>query len=102
MYCILQLVLVLYYYLLRQSVSKVIEEMKFAEHDDWKLVRAFDKADDIEKQRKQLAGSQKKPQKSQRTPFIPSHKKVSPNAGYVIWNDSEVVIFFSNDLASTP
>jgi hypothetical protein len=51
---------------------------------------------------KRHAAAQKKLPKSERSPFIPSHEMVSPKAGYIIWKDSKVVIFYSNDLANTP
>jgi hypothetical protein len=86
----------------RTYLSPTIEAMKDAECGFWKLVCAFDIADDIDKQRRQHAAMQKKKPKTERTPFIPMHEKVHPKAGYIVWKDSNVVIFYTNDLAATP
>jgi hypothetical protein len=44
----------------------------------------------------------KKKSAEERTQFTPPEELIAENAGYVVWKDSKVVIFYTNDLASTP
>jgi sporulation protein YlmC with PRC-barrel domain len=86
----------------RTFITLALEQMKDAQRGSWKLVRAYDKVDDLDKQRKQHAYSQRKLNKETRTQFVPSHQKPADCAGYIIWKDSKIVIFYTNDLSSTP
>lgn len=52
--------------------------------------------------KKQHEAKEKKKPRNERVPFqIPLGPK-SPNCGYILWKDSKLVMFYTNDLAHTP
>jgi hypothetical protein len=64
------------------------------------LVQAYDKHPDYERLRNQHAAQQCR--LSSRSPFIPPLDQVANNSGFIIFKDSKVVVFYSNDLFETP
>lgn len=86
----------------RKYLSNAIVEMKDAERGAWKLVRAYNKVPDLAKlQRAHNARNKKLPAKDRKV-FVSPCNLVAENAGYIVWKDKKVVIFYSNDLAGTP
>jgi hypothetical protein len=62
----------------------------------------YDKISDLEKLRRQHIAAEKKMPANQRTPFVAPTELLAENAGCIVWNDSRLVVFYTNDLASTP
>ena len=86
----------------RTYLVEGIASMKDAPRGSWKLIQAFDKVADLDKIRRKHATEQKKLPVAQRVAFVAPKDNVAENAGYIIWKDSKVVIFYCNDMASTP
>ncbi len=86
----------------RHYLKTAIEQLKESPRGSWLLVHAYDKVGNYDQLQRQHASLQRRLPKNQRTPFIPPMNKVAEYAGYVIFKDSKVVVFYSNDLALTP
>jgi len=86
----------------RAHLTEAISLMKDATRGSWKLVQAYDKIPDLDKLRRKHIAAEKKKPASQRTQFVPPTELVAENAGYIVWKDSKLVVFYTNDLASTP
>ena len=86
----------------RFYLTKAIQQLKDADRCSWKLVRTYDKNTEIEKYRRKHTNAMKKLNVKNRTPFVPPHDKVAEKAGYIVWKDKKIVIFYTNDLASSP
>lgn len=65
-------------------------------------MRAYKKVPNLEKLRRQHIALQKKLPMSERAPFVIPHDEIAKNAGYIVWKNSKIVIFYTNDLANTP
>ena len=58
--------------------------------------------ENISELKKQHEANEKKKPRNERVPFqIPLGPK-SPNCGFILWKDSKLVMFYTNDLAHTP
>ena len=78
----------------REHLKDTINEMKDAERGTWKLLQVYDKHVDLDKLRKEHSNEMKKLPKKERTRFIPPPGNVAENAGFVVWKDSKVVVFY--------
>jgi hypothetical protein len=76
--------------------------MKDTPKGSWCLVCTYDKISDLEKLRRQHVAAEKKMPANQRTQFVAPTELVAENAGYIVWKDSRLVVFDTNNLASTP
>lgn len=86
----------------RKHLSEAMSMLKDAPRGSWCLVRAYDKIPDLEKLRRKHVAAEKKKPANQRTQFVAPTELVAENAGYIFWKDSKLVVFYTNDLASTP
>ncbi len=82
------------------NVIEGIEMMKKAERGDWVLVPAFNFEQNHEKEKNAFLKEQKK--KKTRRKYEPKMGDQVDNAGFILFMDSKLCIFYSNDLASTP
>ena len=82
--------------------QKAIEELKDSPRGSWKLVQAFNKSDDVERLHLHHNSMQKNIPSSQHAAFVPPSTSVADSAGFIIWKDQKLVIFYSNDLDGTP
>ena len=76
--------------------------MKDAARGSWCLVCTYDKIPDLEKLRRKNVAAEKKKPANQRTQFVAPTEIIAKNAGYIVWKDSKVVVFYTNDLSNTP
>jgi hypothetical protein len=86
----------------RYHLSKAMELMKDMPRGSWALVQCFDKHPDYERMRSQHASQQRRVRASDRTPFVPPLSNAADRVGYIVFKDSKVVIFYSNDLVENP
>jgi CDP-diacylglycerol pyrophosphatase len=56
----------------------------------------------LEKLRRQHIAAKKKKPANQRAKLVAPTELVAENAGYIVWKDSKLVVFYTNNLASTP
>jgi len=80
----------------RYYVSQAVEKLKNASRGDWLLVQAFNKHPDYDHRRNEHR------RQSNQTPFVPPLELRSEKAGYIVFKDSKVVIFYTNDLFEMP
>lgn len=80
------------------AVKKVVAELKDAPRGTWKLVRAYDPPMTAAEKRAAHAAARA----NKTSPVIVDVKTPADNAGYIMFKDSKVVIFYTNDLADTP
>ena len=52
--------------------------------------------------RGQHASQQRRVPAKDRTPFVPPLDSIAERTGYIVFKDSKVVLFYSNDLVQTP
>ncbi len=74
--------------------------MKNANRGEWVLVQAYNKHPEYERLRNQHTAQQRR--LNSRSPFIPPLDHVADNSRFIIFKDSKVVVFYSNDLLETP
>ena len=87
----------------RRYVAEGVTKLKDCARGSWSVIRAHDKHPDLDKlRRRHDAEQKKKKRKKSRTQFVPPCDLVVENAGYIVWRDTKVVIFYTNDLAGTP
>lgn len=86
----------------RIHFNSAIQTMKDAQRGHWILVQAFDKSKHVEKMRQKHNSEMKKLAIAQRVAFVPPHESIANCAGYIVWRDSKVVVFYTNDLHATP
>ena len=82
------------------NVTKGIEMMRNAKRGDWVLVPAFNFDRNHEKDKNAFLKEQKKNRTRQK--YEPKMGEQAENAGFVLFMDSKLCIFYSNDLACTP
>jgi hypothetical protein len=80
----------------RYYVSQAVEKLKNASRGEWMLVQAFNKHPDYDR----LHDAHRR--QSNQAPFIPPLELRSEKAGYIVFKDSKVVIFYTNDLFEMP
>lgn len=85
----------------RLYLAEAILQLKYADGGKWKLVRAYNKVPDLAKLQRAHNTANKKTCSIEDF-FVAPKTLVSEDAGYVFWKDKKVVIFYSNNLASTP
>lgn len=86
----------------RPNLAQGISMLKDAPRGSWKLIRAYDKIPTLDVlRRKHLAEQRKKPP-SERSAFVVPTELVAEKAGYIVWKDTKVVVFYTNDLCDTP
>ena len=66
----------------------------------WKLVRAYNKVDNLEKLKRQHAIAMWKLPIRERTVFVVPKDKIAENAGYIVWKEI-FFSFYTNDLTCT-
>jgi hypothetical protein len=86
----------------RFHLKNAIEALKNSPRGSWSLVRAYDKGPNYDQLQRSHAAAQRPLQKEQRTPFVPPMELIAEKCGYIVFKDSKVVVFYTNDLASTP
>ena len=88
----------------RVNVLKGIAQIKDKARGTWMLIRAYDRPGkkNIDALKKKHKENQKELPINEQSVFEPPQKTVSEKAGYVLFMDSKLVIFYSNDLAETP
>ena len=77
-------------------------QLKDAPRGTWVLCRAYDAMDDLERLRRRHAAEQRKKPVARRTPFEAPTELIAEKAGYIVWKDSKLVVFYTNNLAKTP
>jgi hypothetical protein len=85
----------------RYHLSKGVEMLKDARRGAWVLVQAFNKHPQFRKLQRDHATQQRQSQPALRQPFVPPFDHVAENSGFIILKDSNVVVFYSNNLKST-
>jgi hypothetical protein len=87
----------------RSDLSKAIELLKDMERGSWALVQAYDKHADYDCLRNSHASQQRRIATSfQRTSFVPPLDNIADRSGYIVFKDSKVVLFYTNDLVQIP
>jgi hypothetical protein len=87
----------------RYYVSKAMDQLKDAPCGDWVLVQAFDKHPNYACLCNAHVATQRRQDSSvSRSPFIPPLDQIASNSGFMVFKDSKVVVFYSNDLLETP
>ena len=86
----------------RYYLKKAIEQLADKPQGEWKLMRAYNKAENLKDLQQQHAREQNKKPMAKCRPFVYPRKSVAEKAGYIVWKDSKIFFFYSNDLASTP
>jgi hypothetical protein len=86
----------------RHYLSEAVQQIKEATRGTWCLVKAVDSTKTLTTLRKKHMEMQRKRPTSERVPFLPTDEHAADRAGYIIWKDTKVVVFYSNNLKSTP
>jgi hypothetical protein len=87
----------------RHYLSKAIELMKDASRGTWMLVHAFNKNPEYDRLHNQHSSQQKRlSNNNTRVAFVPPLDSIAEKAGYIVFKDSKVVIFYTNDLMENP
>ena len=86
----------------RPHLRKAIEEMKDDERGSWQLLRVYNKHPDLGKLKRELVSKMNRLPKSSRTKFVLPKGEQAENAGYIVWKDSKVVVFYCNCFKTTP
>lgn len=88
----------------KPNVLKAAAQLKNASRGSWCLVRAYDavsKKETNDMKKKHKAAMNKLP-RAQQVPFKAPSPTVSEKAGFILFMDNKLVIFYTNDLAHTP
>lgn len=80
----------------RYYLSQAMEQMKTAARGCWCLVQAFSKDPNYERLRNQHR------QQRRSGPFVPPLDNPADKAGYIVFKDSKLVLFYTNDLFENP
>ena len=76
--------------------------LKDVPRGSWNLVSAYNKIPNLQVLRKAHASEQRRKPPGERTTFLAPTELVAENAGYIVWKDTKVVVFYTNDLCHTP
>jgi len=80
-------------------LSKAIEMMKDAGRGTWVLVQAYNKHPEYDRICNQHSSQQRRLSNSAlRVAFVPPLDSIAKKAGYIVFKDSKVVLFYTNDL----
>ena len=86
----------------RQFLKEAILKLKDKQKGEWILVRAYNKAEKLKQLRRQHRKKQNRLPTAKRNPFqYPTHK-LADKTGSIVWKDRKGVLFYTNDLATTP
>ncbi|ETL77356.1 hypothetical protein L917_21703, partial [Phytophthora nicotianae] len=85
----------------KPAVKASIERVDASERGSWELVAAVGLEPGWKEKQKKHQASQRRLPKAQRTTYEPVIVQAE-KAGYVIYKDRKVVIFYTNDLKATP
>ena len=77
-------------------------EMKDAPRGAWQLVRAFNKVQNLDELKRVHERNQSKKKKGERILFVYPTTDIAEKCGYIVWQDSKIVVFYTNTLALTP
>ena len=83
-------------------LTEAIKQLKDADRCAWKLVRAYDKVENLERLKRQHASAMRKLPVRERTVFVAPKDKIVENAGYIVWKDKNFFFFNTNDLTCIP
>ncbi len=83
-------------------LSQAVAKLKDANRGSWILVRVYNKDEKFDTLQGQHRRMMSKLPSKERTPFVPPMGSIAEKTGYIVFKDSKVVIFYSNDLAETP
>jgi hypothetical protein len=86
----------------RFYLQQAIDLIDAKPRGSWCLVQAYDEHPELAACQRQHQARNKDIEKSQRQKFVPPTHHISPDSGYILFKDSKVVIFYSNDLDGTP
>jgi len=88
----------------RYYLSKGMELLKNANRGSWCFVQAFHRHPDYEKLQNQRTTNIHRQGSSSNaaTLFIPPLDNPAKNCGYIVFKDSKIVLFYTNDLAEDP
>jgi hypothetical protein len=86
----------------RYYLAQAIERMKDKPRGNWCLVQAYNKHPDYDQLRNQHTAQQRRQSGSSRETFIPPLDNPAERAGFIVFKDSKVVIFYTNDLLENP
>ncbi len=87
----------------RYYLSKAMETMKDKARGSWCLVQVFEKHADYDRIRNQHALQQRRlSSDSGRQAFALPLDKAADKTGFIVFKDSKVVVFYTNDLFENP
>jgi len=86
----------------RYHLSKAMEMLKDQPRGSWALVQVYDKNPDYERLRNQHAAQQKRVRAGDKSPFVPPLDRIADKAGFIVFKDSKIVLFYTNDLIDNP
>ena len=86
----------------RYHLSKAIESMKDASRGSWCLVQAFNKHPNERLRNQHQAQQRRSSGTNQANTFVPPLDDAANKAGYLVFKDSKVVVFYTNDLLENP
>ncbi|RLN49201.1 hypothetical protein BBJ28_00014775, partial [Nothophytophthora sp. Chile5] len=85
----------------KPELKEAFKRVHARQRGAWELVGAVDPDPEWEKRQQEHRQEQSKLPPQQRTKFKPQ-LMASPNAGFIVFLDKQVVVFYTNDLAKTP
>src|SRR5687767_111820 len=83
-------------------INKALAAMKDMPRGSWLLIGAYNKVENYNELYKVHYNKQKKVRKANRVPFNIPTENVAANTGYILFKDNKIVIFYTNDLKSSP
>lgn len=84
------------------NLTQGISMLKDVPRGSWNLVCAHDKILNSEVLRKAHASEHRRKPPGERTAFLVPTELAVENAGYIVWKDTKIVIFYTNNLCHTP
>jgi len=86
----------------RYHLFKTIDMVDKMPRGSWALVRAYDESQDLARLQREHQALNRNVSKAEKTEFVPPFDRIADSAGYIVFKDAKVVIFYTNDLNGTP
>ena len=86
----------------RYHLFKTIDMVDKMPRGSWALVRAYDESQDLARLQREHQALNRNVSKAEKTEFVPPFDRIADSAGYIVFKDAKVVIFYTNDLSGTP
>jgi hypothetical protein len=86
----------------RFHLFKAIDMIDRLPRGSWALVRAYDQSEDLSRLQREHQQLNRDRSKGERTEFVPPFDRIADSAGYIVFKDAKVVVFYTNDLKGTP